>query len=35
MLHRNCLPKHCIEGKIEGTRRGPEQVVGDLKEKRR
>jgi hypothetical protein len=44
-LHRNCLPKHVIEGKIEGRievmgRRGRrckqllDELLDDLKEKR-
>ena len=38
ILHRNCLLKHVIEGKIEGTgRRGRrrKQLLDDIKETRR
>jgi hypothetical protein len=38
ILHRNCLLKHIIEGKIIGTRRRGrrrEQLLEDMKEERR
>jgi hypothetical protein len=42
ILHRNCLLKHMIEGKLEGRRemtgrrgRRCKQILDDLKEKRR
>jgi len=37
-LHRNCLLKHGVEGKIEGMRRGGrrhKELMGNLKERRR
>jgi hypothetical protein len=39
ILRRNCLPKHVIEGKIEGRiestgRRRSKQLLNDLREKR-
>jgi hypothetical protein len=34
ILHRNCLLKHVIEGKIEMTGRRRKQLLNDLREKR-